>query len=101
MGTYGSRPKSCRFCIHHEAVEHHSFLVPGRPSILVRGMSDENTHEFDSNLLIIEKICPLENNAKGSLSYFLANAVMNTNNIRGGGRHYPDAEQMRPNNVSS
>ena len=41
------------------------------------------TYKLDRNLLIIEQICPLENNAKRALADFLSHPVMYPDNVRG------------------
>jgi hypothetical protein len=41
----------------------------------------QDAHKFDSNLLIVEKIHALENDAKRSLSYLLSHAIVNANNV--------------------
>jgi hypothetical protein len=41
------------------------------------------TYKFDGDLLVVQKVCSLENYAEGTLSDFLANSIMNTNDIGG------------------
>ena len=64
-------------------MEHRSFGVPdlvsSMPS-LVPFTGD--THEFDGDLLVIQKIGTFENNTKGSLSDFLSDAIVDTHYVR-------------------
>ena len=46
-----------------------------------------DTHEFDGNLLVIQKVCTLEDDTERTLADFLPHAVVNTHYVRRGGRH--------------
>jgi hypothetical protein len=43
----------------------------------------EETYEFDGDLLVIQQVCPFKNNPKRTLSDFLADPIMDTNDIGG------------------
>jgi len=81
------------FDTRHVIVERHSFEVPVRPAVNtdlddlysshhIDSHSRAETYEFDGDLLVVQQICSLEKNAKGTLSYFLADPIMDTNDIR-------------------
>jgi hypothetical protein len=44
-------------------------------------MSEGPTHEFDGDLLIVQQIGPLENNAKRTLSNFLSYSIVYADDI--------------------
>ena len=51
----------------------------------------DSTHEFDGNLLIVEKIGALKDNTKRALSNLLANAVVHSHDVGRRGSHDENA----------
>lgn len=45
------------------------------------------THEFDSDLLVVEKVGPFKDHTERALSDLLANSIVNTDDIGGRGGH--------------
>ena len=41
------------------------------------------TYKFDGHLLVVQQISPLENNAKGTLSDFLSDPVVDADDVGG------------------
>lgn len=80
--TYGNRPRSCRFDIHPGAVVRHSFGVPG---VLLARKSEWGclvaTYEFDSNLLVVQKIRPLKDDTKGPFTNLFPDSVVDTHYV--------------------
>ena len=85
-------------------VGHRSFEVPERELRLatvkdMKALDDsedgkqhfclcvDSTYKFDSNLLVVQQVCPLENHTEGSLSNLLPHTVVHTNDIRRRGSH--------------
>lgn len=52
-----------------------------------RPQGREDTHEFDGNVLVVQQIGPLENNAKGALANLLPDPVVHADDIRRRGSH--------------
>jgi hypothetical protein len=87
------------FDIHLAIVEHRSFEVPDEKDRLEYDLNDLHAffrylghhsyialidgekYKFDSDLLVVQKICSLENNPKRTLSDFLADSIMDTDDI--------------------
>lgn len=82
LDTYGIQPRSCRSGTHRGAEEHRSCEVPvfGQFGCMCSVHRNE-THEFDSNLLVVEEVGTLKDDTKRSLSDFLAHAVVDTHYV--------------------
>lgn len=46
------------------------------------------TYEFDGNLLVVQQVGTLKDDAKRALAYLFPDSVMNTDDIGGGGCHF-------------
>jgi hypothetical protein len=57
--------------------------------------------EFDGDLLVVEQIGALEDDAERALSYLLADAVVHTDNIGGGGGHAVGVWRSNDDSVSA
>lgn len=45
-------------------------------------------YKLDCNLLVVKQIGTLKDDTKGALADLLADAIMNADDVGGGGRHY-------------
>ena len=62
---------------------HRSYEVPVSVSqVHILEVLNEDTHEFDGHLLVVQKVGALEDDTKGTLSNFLAHTVVDAHYIR-------------------
>ena len=59
------------------------FLRACRPPFIYRMALIRETYEFDGHLLVVQQVCSLEKNPKGTLSNLLAYSIMDTDDIGG------------------
>ena len=67
-------------CTHPVVVVRRFFSVPERVSTL-RTWKKRLPYKLDRDLLIVQKVCALEDDPEGPLSDLLANAVVHANNV--------------------
>lgn len=86
--TNGSQPVFCRFDIHLAIEGHHFSLVPAdllvshdKPRLLAR-----ESYEFNRDLLVVEQVGALEDDAERSFTDLLAHTVMHPDDVRRGRR---------------
>jgi hypothetical protein len=94
--TYDTQQGFYKSGTHRGAGGHRSSWVPGGlvspalDSLRLREVG-RGTHKFDSDLLVVEEVCPLKNYTERTLSNLFPHSVVHTDNVGRRGGHFERA----------